>query len=60
MPTLAEAERALIKRALAATSGNKRRAAQLLGISRHRLYDKIRKYEIDATPMSLRAGKPGD
>lgn len=47
VPTFAEAECSLIKRALAATSGNKRRAAQLLGISRHRLYDKIRKYGID-------------
>ncbi len=47
VPTFAAAERALIARALAATSGNKRRAAQLLGISRHRLYDKLRKYQLD-------------
>ncbi len=41
IPTVAEAESALIVRALAATKGNKRRAAQLLGISRHRLYDRL-------------------
>jgi DNA-binding NtrC family response regulator len=42
--TLAAAERSLIERALAATGGNKLRAARELGISRTRLYAKLAKY----------------
>lgn len=42
--TFAQGERALIERALTSTGGNKRRAAQLLGISRKKLYAKIAKY----------------
>jgi transcriptional regulator with PAS, ATPase and Fis domain len=47
LATFAEVERNLITRALAAASGNKSRAARLLGISRKKLYAKIAKYELD-------------
>jgi DNA-binding NtrC family response regulator len=43
--TLADSERALILRTLRHTGGNKRRAAQLLGISRKKLYARLAKYE---------------
>ncbi len=42
--TFAEAERTLIKRALESTGGNKVHAANLLRISRKKLYAKIQKY----------------
>src|SRR5262249_37269003 len=42
--TLAESERTVIARALAATGGNKLQAARQLGISRKKLYAKIAKY----------------
>lgn len=42
----AEVERELIARALEATSGNKLRAARLLGISRKKLYARISKYDL--------------
>ncbi len=48
VPTLDEAERALILRALAVTEGNKAQAARLLQISRHRLYDRLRKFGLTA------------
>jgi DNA-binding NtrC family response regulator len=54
LPTLAEVERALIERALRVTNGNKSHAAKRLGISRHRLYDKIRKFGIEIGRRSLR------
>jgi transcriptional regulator with PAS, ATPase and Fis domain len=44
VPTMQQAEIALILRALEITGGNKLRAAQLLRISRHRLYDQLRKH----------------
>jgi transcriptional regulator with PAS, ATPase and Fis domain len=44
--SFAEAERDLIVRALASTSGNKLQAAKLLGISRKKLYAKIAKYHL--------------
>jgi two-component system NtrC family response regulator len=44
IPSLEEAERDLIVRALDATGGNKLQAARLLRISRHRLYDRLRKF----------------
>ena len=47
VPTMEEAEKDLIVRALAATSGNKLQAARMLRISRHRLYDKLRKFQIE-------------
>lgn len=48
LPTLQEAERLLIERALAETRGNKLQAARRLGISRKRLYHKIALYGMDA------------
>jgi two-component system response regulator FlrC len=45
--TLAELERAAIVDALAAVDGNRRQAAERLGIGVRTLYDKIKKYEIE-------------
>lgn len=44
LPTLEEAERELIRRALEATDGQRIAAAKLLDIERHRLARKIKKY----------------
>jgi transcriptional regulator with PAS, ATPase and Fis domain len=44
--TLAAAEREFIAMTLASASGNKKKAASILGISRRTLYDKIRKYRL--------------
>ncbi len=41
-------EKALIKRALAETQGNKSKAAEVLGIHRRLLYEKLRQYGLDA------------
>jgi transcriptional regulator with PAS, ATPase and Fis domain len=46
LPTFADAERELIRRALLATYGNKVRAAKRLRISRKKLYAKIAKYDL--------------
>jgi two-component system response regulator HydG len=48
VPTMQQAEIALILRALEVTGGNKLQAARLLRISRHRLYDQLRKHGIGA------------
>jgi len=48
--TLAELERQAIERALKATGGDKRRAAELLGISRAKIYQRIKEW---------RVGEPG-
>jgi two-component system, NtrC family, response regulator AtoC len=45
--SLSELERDAIARALAAVDGNRRRAAELLGIGERTLYDKIKRYEIE-------------
>jgi transcriptional regulator with PAS, ATPase and Fis domain len=47
VPTLDDAEREAIERALAHTRGNKTLAAKLLGISRHTLRAKARKYGLE-------------
>jgi len=44
--SIMDTERELIQRALTTTGGNKFRAAKLLGISRKRLYSRLRKYQM--------------
>ncbi len=51
--TLEAAERLAITRALRAAKGNRARAAQLLQIERHRLYRKIRRYQLEHRPDSI-------
>ncbi len=46
LSSLADVERDAIKRALEQTSGNRREAAELLGIGLRTLYDKLKKYEL--------------
>ena len=46
---IAEAERDLIRRALARTDGNRRRAADLLGLKRTTLVEKIRRLDLEAS-----------
>ncbi|HXG66034.1 MAG TPA: helix-turn-helix domain-containing protein, partial [Blastocatellia bacterium] len=45
-PSLAELEAVYIREVLEHTRGNKTRAAEILGISRKNLYEKMRRYEI--------------
>jgi transcriptional regulator with PAS, ATPase and Fis domain len=47
VPTMFEAQKDLLVRALSAAGGNKSRAAQLLGISRPRLYKMMRDHRIE-------------
>lgn len=47
VPSFTEAERELIIRALKESRGNKSKAAEILGISRPRLYKKIDQYKIN-------------
>jgi two-component system response regulator AtoC len=53
-PSLAELEAVYIREVLEHTRGNKTRAAEILGISRKNLYEKMRRYKIGP----LRAGSP--
>jgi DNA-binding NtrC family response regulator len=46
LPTLQEAERALIERALRATDGHRGNAARMLGISERSLYRKLEEYRL--------------
>jgi DNA-binding NtrC family response regulator len=46
VPTLAEAEGHLVRLALAQAHGNRVRAARALGISRHKLYDCLKRLGI--------------
>jgi transcriptional regulator with PAS, ATPase and Fis domain len=45
--SFSDTERNLIQRALVSTGGNKFQAAKLLGISRKRLYARLRRYQLD-------------
>jgi DNA-binding NtrC family response regulator len=47
VPTLDDVERSTILEALAQCHGNKKKAAQLLGIQRPTLYNKMKRYAID-------------
>ena len=49
--TMAEIERAAIEAALRETRGNRRKAAEMLGIGERTLYRKLREYHI---PIRLR------
>ncbi len=51
--TLEAAERLAITRALRASNGNRAKAAQLLKIERHRLYRKIRRYQLEHLSDSI-------
>jgi two-component system, NtrC family, response regulator AtoC len=46
-------ERSLVERALAAAQGNKSKAAEILGIHRRLLYEKLRQYGMDTNGASL-------
>jgi DNA-binding NtrC family response regulator len=48
-PSLAEIEAVYIREILEYTRGNKTRAAEILGISRKNLYEKMRRYKIGAS-----------
>lgn len=49
--TVARLERRLVERALAEAAGNRTRAAELLGINRRLLYDKMKEFGIEADKM---------
>ncbi len=49
-------ERAVLTTTLERTGGNKKAAAQLLGMQRSRLYNKLGKYKIEVERQSLRRG----
>ena len=53
-PSLAEVEAVYIREVLEHTRGNKTRAAEILGISRKNLYEKLRRYNIGKLSASLR------
>jgi DNA-binding NtrC family response regulator len=51
--TMAEIERAAIEAALKETRGNRRKAAEMLGIGERTLYRKLREYQIPDGAMVL-------
>jgi DNA-binding NtrC family response regulator len=56
--TLAEAEGILIRETLAAQGGNKSRTAEVLGIGRKTLYQKIEEYGIESSSKAAEAVDP--
>jgi DNA-binding NtrC family response regulator len=50
---MADIERAAIEAALKETRGNRRRAAEMLGIGERTLYRKIKEYRMPETAFSL-------
>jgi two-component system response regulator AtoC len=59
IPTLEEAERRLILRALKATGGHKGRTCDLLGISRPTLERKLQKFQLSGSGPLERSVQPG-
>jgi two-component system response regulator AtoC len=57
IPTLEEAERILIQRAMAVTKGHKGKVCQILGISRPTLERKLQKYALSPLLPSLLGGQ---
>jgi DNA-binding NtrC family response regulator len=51
--TMAQIERAAIEAALKETRGNRRKAAEMLGIGERTLYRKLREYQIPDAAMVL-------
>src|SRR5581483_9339138 len=51
--TMAEVERSVIEAALKETRGNRRKAAEMLGIGERTLYRKLREYQIPDAAMVL-------
>jgi transcriptional regulator with PAS, ATPase and Fis domain len=54
IPTLEEAEKSLVARALRATEGNKSQAARLLRIERRRLYRMVKRFRLEEVARSIR------
>jgi two-component system response regulator AtoC len=58
-PSLAEVEAVYIREVLEYTRGNKTRAAEILGISRKNLYEKMRRYNVGKVTSKLQAKLSG-
>jgi len=56
-PSLAEIEEDYIRETLAATNGNKKKAAAILGISRKNLYERLARMETDIRRQKSEIGK---
>jgi DNA-binding NtrC family response regulator len=56
--SLAETEKILIRETLAAQNGNKSRTAEILGIGRKTLYQKLEDYGLEAPSKAAREGNP--